>query len=111
MPRNGCYTVIRGYPCIALDEKLSPTELLITAWHEMGHHFLHAPDLHLYGHPNKSKAEYQAHVISACALIPQQVIRRHTFADIEEAYNLPHDLVLFRARVWQTLRMEKRLSS
>lgn len=31
--------------------------------------------------------------------------RATDFADIEEAYNLPHDFVLFRARVWQTLRM------
>lgn len=103
MPRRGFYRVVRGVSCIGLDKRLPYSLLQETAWHEIGHYFLHSPELHLYGHPNKPKTEYQAQVVAACALIPQSIIRTTEFAEIEERLNVQRDLVLFRARVWQNL--------
>lgn len=100
----GFYAIIDDCPCIGVNEVLKSPEIKAVSWHEMGHHFLHSPELHLYGNPNRSKTEFQAHVIAACALIPQYIIRTTEFAEIEEALNLSHDFVLFRARVWQSLR-------
>lgn len=40
---GGFFFKVRGKPIIALDSKLEPTELLYTAYHELGHVQMHGP--------------------------------------------------------------------
>lgn len=79
MPWRGIYVVRRGIPCIAINCALGGVERSEVEWHEMGHHLLHTPMMCFFDRGMRSKTEYEAQVISACALVPRPLMTR-TFA-------------------------------
>lgn len=102
---EGFYTHYRNRAVIGLSQFLPEHHLPYVSFHELGHHLLHHPGIACFDETSVCKAERQANIIAACALIPQRTIRFEQFADIEDALNLSHELVLFRAWVWQTLKL------
>ncbi|MEW6213323.1 MAG: ImmA/IrrE family metallo-endopeptidase [Acidobacteriota bacterium] len=100
---DGLYIVRSGIPVIYIQQSLRPIERLIVGWHEVGHHILHAPEFFFYSYGRVSKADYQAHICAACALIPQPLYLKRSAYDIQEEYGYPSDLLRFRARLFETL--------
>ena len=105
MPIQGFYTHYKQNPVIVLNDALKQPRALFVAFHELAHHLCHDPGISRFDATSINKAEYQANIIAACALIPQPVLLKYDFADIADEFNLPLDLILFRAQVWQRLQL------
>lgn len=104
-PIEGFYTHYRARPVIVLSQSLTDQQRTFIAWHELAHHLLHHPGIALFDHTSTSKAERQANIIAACALIPQTIIRACEFSVIEDEFNVSREVVLLRAQIWQLLRL------
>lgn len=102
---GGFYGVFDGVPVIALDESLRGVERDRVAWHELAHHFLHTPDFLFYDAVSEAKAQREANIIAACALIPLPLLKARTFAELEDDYGYPRDLISYRADLWRTRRI------
>ena len=50
----GIYTNYCGWPIIGLRKGLREPRRSLVAWHEMGHHLLHAPGIQCYGRHAKT---------------------------------------------------------
>ncbi len=97
MPARGLYLVRHGYPLIVLNESLRGPDRLFVAWHEFAHHLLHTPESCYFGFGLEEKAQYQANLIAACALIP-----RASLASPDP--DLPADLLRLRWQIYQRSR-------
>lgn len=104
MPWRGIYVVRRGIPCIAINCALGGVERSEVEWHEMGHHLLHTPTMCFFTRGTRSKTEYEAQVISACALVPRPLMSK-TFAELQEEYGYSRELLWFRKRVAEQFRI------
>ncbi|MCC6824576.1 MAG: ImmA/IrrE family metallo-endopeptidase [Acidobacteria bacterium] len=72
---GGFYFRIKGHDHIAINSTLPPGEKLFVMFHELGHFLFHAPGFdtmakfHSVG--GRSRAESEADLFAACALIPR----------------------------------------
>ena len=99
----GFYLIRNTQPVIVLNKKLRGIERQIVAWHEYGHHVLHVPNGRFFCLDNIDKAEYQAHLIAAIALIPRPDLFRPLSELQEEGY--PLDFLRFRSRVFDQFKI------
>lgn len=98
MKWDGLYFIRQNQPTILLNQQLSGIEKQIVQWHELGHHLLHVPSGRFFNFGLCDKAEYQAHLIAAVALIPQPDLYKPLTELQEEGY--PFELLQFRGRVF-----------
>lgn len=95
------YSVIRKVrPKIYLSDELRGEHLLQTMFHEIAHHFLHAPGIQFFCGTN-SKIEFEANVVAACALIPKPLLSHHWPSEIAEEYGYSERLIKFRQMLLQ----------
>ncbi|MDX6696065.1 MAG: IrrE N-terminal-like domain [Blastocatellia bacterium] len=100
----GLYTPYGGYPFIVVDPSLQGPLRLWVLLHELAHHLLHVPGLHLFDRNFESKADYQANFIAAVAMIPLSWVQTKSFADLlEEGY--PEDLLWFRKGSYEQFKI------
>jgi Zn-dependent peptidase ImmA (M78 family) len=99
----GLYVVRDEQPFIFINEKLRGIEKQIVQWHEFGHHILHVPSGRYFSYSVPNKAEYQAHLIAAVALLPAAELKRKSKEELLEEY--PKELVGFRERVRRQFRI------
>jgi Zn-dependent peptidase ImmA (M78 family) len=97
----GFYMLCKGKSYIYTDSRLRGFRRLHVAFHELGHHILHAPIASTRASffrlkPN-SKDEYEAEIFSAVALIPEPSLRRMLAEEIDDEY--VGDVLNFRLKV------------
>jgi Zn-dependent peptidase ImmA (M78 family) len=106
MQWSGLYLVCEDVPVIVLNDRLVGPERIVVGWHELGHHLLHPPGMSFFcGDSTKRKVEFEAQRFAACALIPAPVITSMHVAEIEQEYGYSRELVQFRTRLYQRLRI------
>lgn len=117
-PFHGAYGPIADnfgvkHQVIILDGNLSGTKFLIAGLHELGH-FFHSPDkpeFHMIRFTKgflcnlSSIAEYRAHVIPVCALLPRPVLESKTPKEIQKEYGYQEVWIRFRQRVAEKFNM------
>lgn len=104
LPLPGAYCIYRNSPVIFLHRDLAGADRLQVQFHELGHHWLHSPGLQFFlGW--ESKCEFEANLISACALIPEPLLRSRPPGEIAEEYGYDGELIKFRLRVWDIYRL------
>jgi Zn-dependent peptidase ImmA (M78 family) len=101
---RGFYGVCKGKRFIALDSRLRGMPRLFTAFHELAHHFLHAPKatasvnfFHLREDP---KVKLEADTFAAVALLPEPLLRKILAdgGDFDE-HGFTREMVTFRLKV------------
>jgi Zn-dependent peptidase ImmA (M78 family) len=101
MKWDGLYLCNQGRPVIVLNDKLQGADRLYVQWHELAHHLLHLPQARFFLRGFQDRAEYQAHLIAACALIPRRVLLSKTEGELLEEYGYRPQIVRFRWGVWK----------
>lgn len=98
----GYYIHCDGKRIIVINWALRGVRWLHVAFHELGHHFLHAPK---YAHAgfffidNKSKEHAEAEAFAVCAMIPEPLLRRMLSGEIEDEYGFTREMLELRLRV------------
>lgn len=100
----GFYMVCGGRRFIHLDSRLRGSRWLHTAFHELAHHYLHAPAsasvAKFFKLTPNSKEEFEAEVFAVVALMPEPKLRRLLCEEIEDAHL--KEIVHFRLKVLDT---------
>jgi Zn-dependent peptidase ImmA (M78 family) len=96
----GLYIIYGGVPFIVIDPDLNGPMRLWVLLHELAHHLLHVPGLQLFDHRFETKADSEANLLAAVAMIPRSWIETKSFADLlEEDY--PRDLLWVRKEIFE----------
>jgi Zn-dependent peptidase ImmA (M78 family) len=99
--REGLYIIYRGIPFIVIHPGLSGPMRLWVLLHELFHHLLHVPGLQLFDSRFKTKADYEANLLAAVSLIPLYMVKTKTFAELEEDFGFPKELLWIRKEVYE----------
>jgi Zn-dependent peptidase ImmA (M78 family) len=107
---RGFYGVCKARRFIALDSKMRGVARLFTAYHELGHHFLHAPKatmqvnyFHLREEP---RVKLEADAFAAVALLPEPKLRRMLSIPVEEwEPGFTAEMIEFRLKVLELYRI------
>ena len=99
---RGAYVAVDGLRVIFLSSRIVGVEKLIIEFHELGHAWLHVPNLKLY-RGMFHRIQQQANIVSACALVPSYLLDEMSEQEICESFGYPQDLVRFRFLVRQFL--------
>lgn len=97
----GIYLVYRAVPFIVLDSELSGGMRLWVAYHEFAHHVLHSPNSFAFTPSTRRKADFEANVVAACALIPKKLFIHATLEAIQDEYGYPDGLLKLRKFIYQ----------
>src|SRR5438105_11084410 len=76
MVGNGIYTVIENVPVIFINGRVKGLERLWAMFHELGHHLLHSPATCFFSDNTHHKAQSEANMFAAIALIPERYVRQ-----------------------------------
>lgn len=99
LPAAGIYCVYRATPIIFLHRDLRGPQRLHVEFHELGHHWLHAPGVQFFLNTN-NKVEFEANLVAACSLIPQTLLMNCSITEIAEEYGYSEELLSFRIQVF-----------
>jgi Zn-dependent peptidase ImmA (M78 family) len=98
----GYYMACNGRRFIIINSALRGVRWLHVAFHELGHHLLHAPK---YAHSafffidNNTKEHAEAEAFALCTMIPEPLLRRMLACEIEEEYGFTREMLHQRLRV------------
>lgn len=101
---RGFYGTTGGRRFIAIDNRLRGVRWLFTAYHELAHHFLHAPrataTVNFFHLHEDRKVKFEADAFAAVALLPEPLLRRllSEGADLSEE-GLTKEIVELRLKV------------
>ncbi len=107
----GFYMVIKGKPHIYLNNRLRGLAWLQAAFHELGHHLLHAPvpgsstAAYFYQLTPNTKEEKQAEAFAAVALIPELLLRKNSTWELQEEYGYPSELLWLRREIYERYKV------
>lgn len=101
----GLYMVRKKRPGIFIDAALSGVDKQIVLWHEIGHHWLHAPMTCFYQPYSEDKFEYEAQSIAALALMPLPLITSVTLLEIQEEFGYPAEFMWFRKEIYERYKI------
>lgn len=101
MDDNGFYMVIEGVPTIFLNGRLKGLERLWTMFHELGHHILHTPETCFFSESTVHKAQSEANVFAAIALIPEKIVRQRPLWELYELDEFAARLFHIRLEVFE----------
>lgn len=94
--RKGEYVIHDKIPFILLKKSLKRPEKIWVAFHELGHHLLHAPVGHKFSMGTVGKMDRQAQFFAAIALMPSSLVLTKTFGEIADEYNYHTQLLNIR---------------
>lgn len=100
MRPRGLYLVYDALPIIVVNSRLRGWRRQFVQWHELGHHFLHAPGSR-YLLNFETKSEAQADVFAACALIPLPVLHQVSLWELAADFGYDVELCRLRERIWR----------
>lgn len=96
----GLYTEYQGYLWIVIDQDLRG---LMKDWvlrHEVGHFLLHIPAMQCFDPTYRRKADREANIFAAVAMIPTSWLHEKTFNELlEEGY--PEELLWIRKEYFE----------
>lgn len=98
----GYYMMCAGRRLIVINSTLRGVRWLHVAFHELGHHFLHAPR---YAHSafffldNNTKEHAEAEAFAVCAMIPESLLRSMLAGEIEEEHGFTREMLEYRLKV------------
>jgi len=100
----GFYMTCKGRRFIVIDSRLRGVRWLHVAWHELAHHFLHAPKSAavsslFFQIREEPKVLFEAEAFAAIALIPEPMLRGMLAGEIEEAHGYTRDMIELRLKV------------
>lgn len=101
MRHFGAYLVCENVPFIFLKKNLSVERRRFVQWHELAHHFLHAPGICFFVSGTTSKAEFQADALASCALIPRRILTTWRLDTILSEYEYSKELLSIRIKTYQ----------
>jgi Zn-dependent peptidase ImmA (M78 family) len=87
---SGFFMTCKGRRFIVIDSRLRGVRWLHVAWHELAHHFLHAPrsasaaSSLFFKVREEGKVLFEAEACAAIALIPEPMLRSMLAGEIEE---------------------------
>lgn len=102
---RGEYTVYNGVPFVIVRSDLSEAMKAWVGLHEIGHHLLHFPTSHKFSKSINTKADREANFFAAIAMMPTELCRRTTPADVEEQFGLPPEIVAIRREITEVYRI------
>lgn len=105
MAWSGLYLMRRKRPQILVNSALAGAHRLIVLWHEIAHHFLHAPQMCFYQRGSLDKAEREANMLAAIALVPLPLLETVTMGEIQEEHGYPGDLLELRQKIYERLKI------
>ena len=105
MIRQGLYTVVEDVPVIFLHADLRGVERLWTMFHELGHHLLHTPETCFFSEHTYEKAQCEANIFTAIALIPKKVIQQMYLWDLYDVDEFAAKLFQIRLEVFEKYKM------
>jgi Zn-dependent peptidase ImmA (M78 family) len=105
----GFYMVIRGKPHIYVNGSLRGVAWLLAAFHELGHHLLHAPPhstvAYFYKLKPNTKEENEAEAFALIALIPESLLLKLIASEeYAEDYGFPSELLNERCEFYARYR-------
>jgi Zn-dependent peptidase ImmA (M78 family) len=99
----GFYMLCKGRRFIVIDSRVRGVRWLHVAWHELAHHFLHAPkraaSVSFFQVREESKVLFEAEAFAAIALIPEPMLRSMLAGEIEDEHGYTREMVEFRLKV------------
>lgn len=93
---KGEYTCRSGFPIIVLKQSMPRALQLWVGLHEIGHHLLHYPTAHRFSKSIYSKSDSEANFFAAIAMMPTELCRIMTPAEIAEHYGYPTEIIEIR---------------
>lgn len=105
MVGKGIYTVVDGIPTIFINAKLRGLERLWTMFHELGHHLLHSPETCFFSESTEHKAQSEANLFAAIALIPERYVRQMPLWELYELDEFTAKLFQIRLEVFELYKM------
>lgn len=100
----GLYLIYNGAPFIILQPGLSAGLRLWVMMHEFAHFLLHAPNASTFTASMERKADFEANIIAALALMPFQMVKTALPGEIQEAFGYPRELMNIRKDVYEWFR-------
>jgi Zn-dependent peptidase ImmA (M78 family) len=106
---DGAYFRRRGHDIIYIRSGLSGTLKTFVEFHELAHYWLHDPDISLIQFFQHSrlmigKAEREASMVSACAIIPTNYIESFSKNELLEMFYLK-ELIDYRLQIYQEYKI------
>lgn len=99
----GFYMVCKGKRFICIDSRLRGVRWLHVAFHELAHHFLHAPaataSANFFHVREEPKVKFEAEAFAIIAMIPEPLLRSMLAGEIEDEYGFPREMLEFRLKV------------
>jgi len=99
----GFYMICKGKSFIAINSNLRGVRKLHVIFHELAHHFLHAPasgaTANFFHVREPPKVKFEADAFAIVAMIPEPLLRRMLTWEIEEEYGYTRDMLNFRLKV------------
>ena len=99
----GFYMTCKGRAFICIDSRLRSVRWLHVAFHELAHHFLHAPanaaSASFFQINEAPKVLFEAEAFAVVALIPETLLRSMLTGEIEEMHGYPREMLEFRLKV------------
>jgi Zn-dependent peptidase ImmA (M78 family) len=102
---KGEYTSHDGVPIIILKRGLAQKMRLWVGLHELGHHLLHYPSAHSFSKGIYSKVDREANFFAAIAMMPTELCRTATPAEIAAEYDYPPEIIQIRLEISENLRI------
>ncbi|PYS52413.1 MAG: hypothetical protein DMF68_01505 [Acidobacteria bacterium] len=101
MVGKGLYMVIESVPTIFINDKLKGLEKLWVMFHELGHHLLHTPETCFFSESIQHKAQSEANLFAAVALIPEKIVRQMPLWEYYELDEFATRLLQIRLEVFE----------
>lgn len=98
---KGIYLVVRDIPTIFLDSRMHGMERLWTMFHELGHHILHSPETCFFSETTEHKAQSEANLFAAIALMPEKLVRQIPLWEFYELDEYSAKLFQIRLEVFE----------
>lgn len=89
---RGEYLLYKKAPVIVLKENLPANWRAWVLWHELAHHWLHHPGNYRFHEKVLRKFDFEANYVAAVALIPTDLLKKHSIDEIIAEYNYPKEL-------------------
>lgn len=96
----GLFTEYEGYLFIVIHPSLRGYNRLWVLLHEIGHFLFHTPTMQCFDPRYELKADFEANMFAAVALIPFEWFETRSDSDILED-GIPRDLLAFRKNVFE----------
>ncbi len=105
VPGEGVYVVVEGIPVIFINNTLKGLKKLWVMFHELGHHLLHTPETCFFSESTVHKAQSEANLFAAIALLPEPMIRQIPLWEVYEVDEHSANLLQTRLEIFEIYKV------